>query len=434
VAIGRSDYDRAHGLAEAAVAEAEAAGQPAQICEALEVLGRCLRRSDLGGAEAVFERARSVAAAHDLTVWSIRAAAELALIDHLAGKPIDRLDEAARLARAAGALGTVASIDLQRGFWYYDHHRLDEALAAMQQCADAAGRFRLDELGAVAACGRALVHATRGDRQAADQGRKDADRLAGQSPVILECTAYTRALEALREDDLARGVAHYDHARDVGRSYGGLPAPHLGSWALLRTFLAEDGAGARAEILASASGPRPITRALLAYAEAIDAGRGGDPDRAASLVPSADPDLAPFPYFHHHARRLVAEAALDDGWGEPVTWLRSALAFFEAEEMEALARTCRSLLTRAGDPTVRRRKAPEGLSEDLAALGVTRRELDVLQLLADGRPTREIAERLYLSPKTVERHIANLATKAGVAGRAQLVAFAAAWAARTRPA
>jgi predicted ArsR family transcriptional regulator len=55
-------------------------------------------------------------------------------------------------------------------------------------------------------------------------------------------------------------------------------------------------------------------------------------------------------------------------------------------------------------------------------------------LLADGRPTREIAERLYLSPKTVERHISNLATKVGVAGRAQLVAFAAAWAARTRPA
>jgi DNA-binding CsgD family transcriptional regulator len=196
----------------------------------------------------------------------------------------------------------------------------------------------------------------------------------------------------------------------------------------------EDGAGVRAEILASAAGARPLTRALLAYAEAIDAGRAGDHDRAVSLVASADPDVAGFPFFDHHAHRLVAEAALDAGWGDPLSWLRPALAFFEAEEMEALARTCRSLLTRAGDPTVRRRKAPEGLSEDLAALGVTQRELDVLVLLADGTSTREIAERLYLSPKTVERHIANLATKAGVAGRAQLVAFAAAWAARTRPA
>ena len=433
VAIGRGDHDRAYGLAEAAVAVAEAARQPAQVCEALEVLGRCLRRSDLAAAETIFERARAVAAAHDLTVWSIRAAAELGLIDQLACKPIDRLDEAARLARAAGALGTVASIDLQRGFWNYDRHRFDESLAAMQQCADAANRFRLDELGAVAAGGRALVHAARGDRPATDQALEEADRLAGRSPVILEFTAFVRAAEALREDDLTRARAHLDQARDVGRSHGGVPAPQVGLWALLRTLAGLDGDGARAEVLASAAAPRPVTRAYLAWAEAIDAGRGGDAERAASLIASADPDMAVFPFFHHHAQRVVAEAALDDGWGEPVTWLRSALAFFEAEEMEALARTCRSLLTRAGDPTVRRRRAPEGLSEDLVALGVTRRELDVLQLLADGRPTREIAERLYLSPKTVERHIANLATKVGVAGRAQLVAFAAAWAARTRP-
>jgi DNA-binding NarL/FixJ family response regulator len=108
-----------------------------------------------------------------------------------------------------------------------------------------------------------------------------------------------------------------------------------------------------------------------------------------------------------------------------VAWLREALDFFEAEDQEPLARACRSLLTRAGDPSVRRRRPPEGLPPELATLGITRRELDVLELLADGHSTREIAERLYLSPKTVERHIANLADKAGVAGRAQLVAFAA---------
>jgi class 3 adenylate cyclase/DNA-binding CsgD family transcriptional regulator/tetratricopeptide (TPR) repeat protein len=431
VAIGRGEYERAYGLAEAAVAEAEAAGQPAQVCEALEVLGRCLRRSDLAAAEAVFERARAVAAAHDLTVWSVRAAAELGLIDQLAGKPIDRLKEAARLARAAGALGTVASLDLQSGFWYYDRHSLDEALEAFQRCADATGRFRLDELGAVAASGRALVHVARGDRPATEEALEEADRLSGRSPVILEMAATTRAFEALQQDDLARGISHLDQAREAGRSYGGLPAPHSGWWALLRTFTASDGAGARADVLASTAGPRPVNQAYLAYAEAIEAGRAGDPDRAASLVASADPHLASFPLFHHHARRLVAEAAIDDGWGDPVAWLRAALAFFEADKTEAMTRTCRSLLARAGDPTVRRHKAPEGLSEDLVALGVTRRELDVLQLLADGRPTKEIAERLYLSPKTVERHISNLATKVGVAGRAQLVAFAAAWAART---
>ena len=48
-----------------------------------------------------------------------------------------------------------------------------------------------------------------------------------------------------------------------------------------------------------------------------------------------------------------------------------------------------------------------------------------MTLLADGRSTRDIAARLYLSPKTVERHIANLATKVGGGGRSELVSFAA---------
>jgi DNA-binding NarL/FixJ family response regulator len=58
-------------------------------------------------------------------------------------------------------------------------------------------------------------------------------------------------------------------------------------------------------------------------------------------------------------------------------------------------------------------------------MGVTARELEVLTLLADGLSNREIGERLYLSHRTVERHIANLTTKAGVERRSQLVAFAA---------
>lgn len=47
-------------------------------------------------------------------------------------------------------------------------------------------------------------------------------------------------------------------------------------------------------------------------------------------------------------------------------------------------------------------------------------------LLAEARATREIATRLFLSPETVERHVANLAAKPDLDGRAALVAFAAA--------
>jgi DNA-binding NarL/FixJ family response regulator len=49
----------------------------------------------------------------------------------------------------------------------------------------------------------------------------------------------------------------------------------------------------------------------------------------------------------------------------------------------------------------------------------------VLTLLAEGLANKEIAERLYLSPRTVERHIANVTVKAGVRTRSELVAYAA---------
>jgi DNA-binding NarL/FixJ family response regulator len=50
----------------------------------------------------------------------------------------------------------------------------------------------------------------------------------------------------------------------------------------------------------------------------------------------------------------------------------------------------------------------------------------VLLLLAEGLSNREIGERLYLSPRTVERHAENLMSRLGIQGRSQLVAFAAA--------
>jgi DNA-binding NarL/FixJ family response regulator len=62
---------------------------------------------------------------------------------------------------------------------------------------------------------------------------------------------------------------------------------------------------------------------------------------------------------------------------------------------------------------------------ELRALGITGRELEVLRLLAEGHSNQEIAAQLFLSPRTVERHVANMSTKTGAERRTQLVAFAA---------
>ena len=55
---------------------------------------------------------------------------------------------------------------------------------------------------------------------------------------------------------------------------------------------------------------------------------------------------------------------------------------------------------------------------------MTAREAEVLLLVADGRSNREIAARLVVSVRTVERHLTNLYGKAGVRGRAEATAFA----------
>jgi DNA-binding CsgD family transcriptional regulator len=57
--------------------------------------------------------------------------------------------------------------------------------------------------------------------------------------------------------------------------------------------------------------------------------------------------------------------------------------------------------------------------------GLSLREVDVLRLAAAGHTTREIAERLFISAKTADRHIQNLYTKIGASNRADATRWAA---------
>jgi DNA-binding NarL/FixJ family response regulator len=68
-------------------------------------------------------------------------------------------------------------------------------------------------------------------------------------------------------------------------------------------------------------------------------------------------------------------------------------------------------------------RQPLRLSSD--PFGLTMREREVLSLLVDGLNQVQIAERLYLSPKTVGTHIQRILGKMGVNSRTQAVAVAA---------
>ncbi|WP_267715326.1 helix-turn-helix transcriptional regulator [Streptomyces sp. CoH17] len=58
------------------------------------------------------------------------------------------------------------------------------------------------------------------------------------------------------------------------------------------------------------------------------------------------------------------------------------------------------------------------------ALGLTGRERDVLRLVSEGRTNRQIAEELFISPKTASVHVSNILAKLGVSGRGEAAALA----------
>ena len=57
-------------------------------------------------------------------------------------------------------------------------------------------------------------------------------------------------------------------------------------------------------------------------------------------------------------------------------------------------------------------------------LELTEREIEILQLIAEGCPPGEVAQRLFIAPKTVSSHVQRIFVKLGVHTRAQAVAMA----------
>jgi DNA-binding NarL/FixJ family response regulator len=91
-----------------------------------------------------------------------------------------------------------------------------------------------------------------------------------------------------------------------------------------------------------------------------------------------------------------------------------------------LIRACRAAFR--GEPFVR----PDGgqrvyrrvLTDDDSRAALTERESQILALIADGHTSREIADMLVISPRTVERHRENLRHTLGLRNRVDLTRYA----------
>jgi DNA-binding CsgD family transcriptional regulator len=427
VAIGQGRLAEAGQLASAALRAAEIGGLPEVTCEALEVIGRVARQRDLEEAERAFARAAAVASAYGLQLWHARALHELGTIDQLRTESVDRLEQARELAVAQGALALTATLDLQIAAGLNKQFRADDALAAARRSADASRRFRLAVL-PMALIFEATAHAIRGEREAMEARIADAVALAPDDEDVLGCAwGHCRATYSLLAEEI--GEAHTQMATGAALMLGSPAAiapPFLGLWPLLGAVLDRDASDAAARVRTARGTRHLVVAALLGYADAVLAGRQGRPADAGAAFAAADAQMGPLvAWYRQYARRLAAEAALADGWGEPVAWLREAAAYFAARGDDRVAAACRALLRRAGAPVPRRRAGDGELPGRLRALGVTEREADVLRLAAQGLSNREIAERMFLSPRTVEKHVASLLAKTGLR-RAQLTGYAAA--------
>ncbi|PJE96222.1 hypothetical protein CUT44_18985 [Streptomyces carminius] len=178
---------------------------------------------------------------------------------------------------------------------------------------------------------------------------------------------------------------------------------------------------------------------LLVDAELLRAEGRDDPDRWAEAVAAFE--RVERPYRLAQARYRWAEALLDQGRERERAAELLALAYGTALRLGAvpLGERIGQLAGRARVPL----KAPgtggcgsggngrgggtappEPPADPVESFGLTRRERDVLRLVAAGRSNRQIAEELFISPKTASVHVSNILAKLEVSGRGEAAAMA----------
>ncbi|GAA4058477.1 helix-turn-helix transcriptional regulator [Actinomadura miaoliensis] len=364
-----------------------------------------------------------------------------------------------------------------RAAFHHARARFDRGdLAGAAEAAEEAVRFTFDNglgwssYGAALRCLRYLIHYTAGEwahaaRLAADFG------IRVTRPAEAQVSAYALFLEVAQGDDTAaermrwleplwgedelltyisRGLAAeralwdgdpaaaLDHVAAVlddmrPADAAGIRIAATGLWAHADLGSRCDAADELLSLARTAAsttldgGPRAWLglegRAWLARAEAEHARARGanDPElwrRTVTAFEYGTPGGG-FVYEVARSRWRLAEALVEHGArDEAAAEWRSAVTVAERLGARPLRKALADLGTRARLAAA----SPAAASGPLATL--TAREREVLRLVAEGRNNRQIAETLFISPKTASVHVSNILAKLDVASRTQAAALA----------
>lgn len=431
VALARNRVDEAADLAEQSAHAALDANLTDLACEAWEVVGRAQRRWDPAAAEHAFSTALRLAQASDLLVWQTRALAELGTIDLAQSSDPSRFQQARDLAEELGLAGLLAVLDLQIGACTASRDGFVPAFPAFAAAYERASRLRMDGIRAAATAFIAeCVLRAGGTRLAAptELTGRDVDSLVaealalGQTTVAVPWAGCTHGSRAWLAGDEVEAVRLLEKAlAPLRRQPGQHPSPWWGLWALLSTATDTTASDALNELQTAGLLSHHCNRGALRYGQAILALRRSDLAAATELVATGSQELLTVPYHGHLLRTVMAPAAAKLGYDAAEGWLREAEAHYAAVGERALQRRARASLKAIGAKSPR---SPAGtVPPRLAAVGITTREVEVLNLLAHGQTNAQIATHLVVSVRTVETHVSSLFAKAGVTSRGELRAW-----------
>lgn len=160
----------------------------------------------------------------------------------------------------------------------------------------------------------------------------------------------------------------------------------------------------------------PLARTLAQFAAGTTCRAAGEKD-ATGLLEAAVAGFAAAGLLHEEARaRLELGRALAQTHPKvAIAEARTALERFEQLSAARDADEAANFLRRLGASA---RRWPKNLG------ALTKRETEVLTLLAEGLSNEQIAGRLFISPRTAEHHVSNILAKLGLTSRAEATAYA----------